>query len=171
MHEQLMEWLVRVKESHPYVFRARRVFEGGSYDVNGSTRPLFEGCEYVGVDWRDGPGVDVVSLIHEALPVEHGAFETVICTETLEHDPYWRESVSRMVNLLAPGGALILSAAGPGRTKHRVDTSPTGDYYRRVEVVELLERIFEEAGFEYVLSVWDRAHDDVYVFCDGKLEG
>lgn len=171
MHEELMTWLRAIKRAHPHVFSHRWVFEGGSLDVNGSPRELFEECEYVGVDWRDGPGVDVVSLIHEALPGESGTFGTVICTETLEHDPYWRESVARMVDLIAPGGSLILSTAGPGRGKHRVGTSPTGDHYGNMELVELLGVVLGAGGFDLVEASWSRGHHDIYVFCDGKLEG
>ena len=41
----------------------KRVLDVGSYDVNGSVRDGIEmlGCaEYIGVDMRDGPGVDEV---------------------------------------------------------------------------------------------------------------
>ena len=64
---------------------------------------LFAAREYVGLDWRPGPGVDVVSLVHEYKPGRH--FDTVISTEMLEHDPHWRESVQRMIELVKPGWA------------------------------------------------------------------
>ena len=37
--------------------------------------------EYIGLDWRPGPGVDVVGLVHEYQPGR--LFDTVISTEML----------------------------------------------------------------------------------------
>lgn len=63
---------------------ARSMLDVGSYDVNGSVRPLFTGAT-VGVDMRDGPGVDIVAMSHD-LPFADDAFAVVTCTELLEHD-------------------------------------------------------------------------------------
>jgi SAM-dependent methyltransferase len=169
VHRELRDWLEEARDLHPHAFSShRRVLECGSMDINGSPRPFFEGCEYVGVDWRDGPGVDVVSLAHE---FEGGPFDTVISTEMLEHDPYWRLSVQRMIDLLAPHGTLIISAAGPGRTEHRRDESPGGDYYANVEPLRLLIQIMTHGDFRQVWLVQNEQHHDVYLLCDWKYGG
>ena len=113
MHLEVKEWLGELQKQHPEAFACDSVLECGSYNVNGSVRGLFTAREYVGLDWRPGPGVDVVSLAHEYRPGRH--FDTVISTEMLEHDPHWRESVQRMVELVKPGGWLIITCAAPGR--------------------------------------------------------
>lgn len=47
-------------------------------------RELFPGSRYLGTDMRPGPGVDRVADA-EKLPFEKGAFDLVLCLETLEH--------------------------------------------------------------------------------------
>lgn len=128
MHGEVLDWLETVRAALPALFRCRRVLECGSYDINGSARSLFEDCEYVGLDWRPGPGVDIVGLVHEYEP--DALFDVVISTEMLEHDPFWELSVARMCQVLRPGGALLLTWAGPGRPRHEVETAPEAGYYR-----------------------------------------
>ena len=169
MHAQVWDWLEELKWSHPHVFQDRCVLDAGSMGVNGTPRPLFENCHYTGVDWRDGPCVDVVSLIHEYRP--DFQFDTVISTEMLEHDPYWRQSVVRMVDLVRSGGSLIISAAGPGRPKHRDDHAPDGEYYGNVRLDELLSQIWSAARFAVVHLEINTEHHDVYMLCDDKLTG
>jgi len=127
MHSSVLDWLTGLKAEMPGLFRGRRVLECGSYDINGSARPLFEDCEYVGLDWRPGPGVDVVALVHGYAP--DAPFDVALSTEMLEHDPYWAASVRRMCELLRPGGALLLTWASPSRPAHEVETAPVEGYY------------------------------------------
>lgn len=128
MHQACYDFLKRSKAAHPEIFKGR-ILEAGSMDENGSPRSYFEATEYVGLDWRPGPGVDAVGLIHQWTGKPDGYFDTVISTETLEHDPHWRESVAAMIRLMRVGGSLIITCAGPGRAVHYVHTSPTGSYY------------------------------------------
>ena len=65
----------------------------------------------------------MVSLVHEYQPGRH--FDTVISTEMLEHDPHWRESVQRMIELVKAervrlGRPLIITCAAPGRGEHEL---------------------------------------------------
>lgn len=128
MHGEVLDWLGTVRAALPALFRGRRVLECGSYDVNGSARSLFEDCEYVGLDWRPGPGVDVVGLVHEYEPER--LYDVVVSTEMLEHDPHWKLSLARMCQVLRPGGALLLTWAGPARPSHALETAPEAGYYR-----------------------------------------
>ena len=92
MHIEVRDWLGELRRQYSDAFVVDSVLECGSYNVNGSVRDLFTAREYVGLDWRPGPAVDVVSLVHEYQPGR--MFDTVISTEMLEHDPHWRESVA-----------------------------------------------------------------------------
>ena len=67
----------------------KRVLEVGSYDSDGSLRGLIESwspAQYIGVDIRAGPGVDLVCDAEKLLdkfPAE--SFDVVFALEVLEH--------------------------------------------------------------------------------------
>lgn len=103
------------------------VLEFGSYDVNGSVRPLFAACEhYIGMDRRPGPGVDLVGRAqdNQAAPF---AYDIVVCCETAEHDPDVPGLIAAARRALVPGGLFIFTAAGPGRKPHGCDGGDVGD--------------------------------------------
>lgn len=119
----------------------KRILEAGSMNVNGSVRPMIEllyPAEYLGVDIRDGNGVDQICNIYE-LTKEFGenSFDGVVCTETLEHVRNWVLAVSNLKNVLKPGGFLIVSAPSRGFHKHDYPH----DYWR-----------FQRADFKRIFS-------------------
>lgn len=89
-----------------------RILELGSLNVNGTIRDLFEGhCEeYIGIDLRDGVGVDEVMPFHD-LSYRFGwrSFGAVICLETLEHDPHFWETLQNIRFVLNKGGIFVVS--------------------------------------------------------------
>lgn len=90
----------------------KRIAEVGSYDHNGSVRPIIELLdpkEYVGIDIVPGPGVDVICRA-EQLVEKFGreTFDVVISCTTLEHIKDWRTSVSNMKNICKPNGLLVI---------------------------------------------------------------
>lgn len=90
-----------------------QVLEVGSYNENGSVRPLFDGCaSYIGVDTRDGLGVDKVIEARDPYPFEPRQFDLVVSTEMLEHalDPW--HAIDQMARVLRSGGILILTCRG-----------------------------------------------------------
>lgn len=164
MHQAVLDFFEHVRELSPGIFHGKRVLECGSYDINGSVRPLFTDCEYIGIDWRPGPGVDVVSMAHRYK--DDNGFDVVVSTEMLEHDPYWYKSVVNMVNLLRPGGDMILSFAGPTRPEHEVDTSPRGGYYMGIDPAEVID--FVQLSFSDYLIHSVGNGNDVYMYLGGK---
>ena len=145
-HPQQAEFFLSVNERYPAQFKAARVLEVGSLDINGSVRDLFEDCDYTGVDLQIGPGVDLAcpgQLL--ALPSEY--FDTVVSAECFEHNPYWRETFANMLRMARPGGLVLISCATTGRKEHgtsrtRPDDSPftvqaRWDYYRNLVADDL----------------------------------
>lgn len=100
-----------------------RVLELGSYNVNGSVRKLFTG-EYVGIDRKEGPGVDEV-MYASALSFPDGSFDTVISTSQLEHDPTFWLTLAEVARVLRTGGHFILCTV---RESFPLHDEP--DYYR-----------------------------------------
>ena len=173
MHESVREFLGRLKLQHPDVFHGR-VAEFGSFIINGTPRGLFDGQEYVGIDWRPGPGVSVISLAHAYDPGDT-RFDTIVSTSMLEHDPHWDRSLRNMVRLLRPGGSMILTCAGPGFHKHELETAPSGDghasgtYYRNLSAVEILAEI-NTSRFDRIVAEDDVENHDTRIFLYKKIE-
>jgi len=114
-----------------------RVLEIGSRNVNGSVRPLFAGCAaYVGIDVRDGPGVDFVSSAEDY--DGKGAFDICVSTETMEHMKAPQALIECAKRALKTGGILILTAAGPSRAPHGIDGGDVGrEPYKNIEPARL----------------------------------
>jgi SAM-dependent methyltransferase len=102
--------------------RGRTVLEVGSYDVNGTVRPLVEAlhpASYLGVDQAPGPNVDqVVSAEHLVETFGADRFDVVVATELLEHAEDWRACLRGMAEVLKPGGLLLLTTRSPGFPRH-----------------------------------------------------
>jgi hypothetical protein len=60
MHDEAFAFVHKVAVMLPGYFLRKKVLEVGSLDINGSVRPLFTDCDYMGIDLGDGPGVDQV---------------------------------------------------------------------------------------------------------------
>src|SRR3990172_4472394 len=95
----------------------KAVIEVGSFDVNGSLRshvtnllPLY----YIGVDMREGPGVDLVCDATRLVEQFSFRFDLLISTEMLEHVIDWKTAISNMKRVLCPGGKVILTTRSPG---------------------------------------------------------
>ncbi len=86
------------------------ILEIGSYQVAGQEaiadlRSLFPGKDYLGVDMRPGPGVDLVADVEE-LPHADGSVGTVIAMSTFEHVPRFWRGFDEVHRVLRPDGAL-----------------------------------------------------------------
>lgn len=122
MHDSVMAWVADQVAGHELA--GGRTLEVGSLDVNGSVRTMFTG-EYVGLDMRPGPGVDVVGL-GDALPFDDASFDVIVTTETLEHDPAPWRTLAEIGRVLRPGGHLLLTTRGNGFGEHHEPS----DYWR-----------------------------------------
>lgn len=107
------------------------VLEVGSMDVNGSVRDYFsiqnDYDKYIGVDWRAGKAVDVVCLAHE-MNFDY-KFDTVVSASMLEHDPYWDQSIPKMVEHMDHNGILLLSWGAALNPPHEHDTACDGVFH------------------------------------------
>ena len=101
----------------------KRVLEVGALDVNGSVRGdivALGPAQYVGIDIRPGPGVDVICDAGDLVArFGENAFDLVISTELLEHARDWRRIVSNIKRVTKPDGLLIVSTRSYGVDFHR----------------------------------------------------
>ena len=82
-----------------------QVEEGQPNDL----RPLFEGRDFIGTDFREGPGVDRVEDLR-SLSFGDGEVGTALCLDTLEHcaDPI--TACREMHRVVADGGVCAISS-------------------------------------------------------------
>lgn len=120
MHASVMRWFSAALA--PSEVAGRRVLEVGSYNVNGSVRPLVEAhgpAAYLGVDQTPGPGVDrLVGCADLVSTFGPGSWDVVISTEMLEHVEDWWECVAQLCEVVATGGLLVLTTRSPGFPYH-----------------------------------------------------
>jgi glycosyltransferase involved in cell wall biosynthesis len=124
----------------------RQVLEVGSYDVNGSVRPILEAhgpASYLGVDMAEGPRVDQVTDVTDLIDT-FGAdsFDVVVTTEMLEHAADWQAAVANLVRVVRPGGLLVITTRSPGFPYH-----PHPEDHWRYSV-EVMRRILEACELE-----------------------
>lgn len=137
-HKAQQDFCQQVKERFPEKFRRARVLDVGSLDINGSNRWMFDEPEVLhGIDL--GPGHNVDEVCHVTEWERKFSPSVVVSTEALEHDSRWRESLRRMVNILEPGGLLLITCASKGRREHGTHQSVpscsphTLDYYGNLD--------------------------------------
>jgi len=94
------------------------VLDVGSYDVNGTLKPLFSHCKYTGCDIGAGPNVDVVQTLPHVLPFTDESFDVVISANCLEHCKRPWELILEMDRVLKPSGIIAVSLPWVGIGYH-----------------------------------------------------
>ncbi len=104
-----------LERQFPTLLQVRRVLEVGSYNVNGNCKQFIasRGLEYLGIDIRPGPDVDLVcditaprDEVRKTLPDTD--YDLVLCLNVLEHLFEPVRALDNMVSLLRRGGFLLL---------------------------------------------------------------
>ncbi len=95
-----------------------KIVDLGSYDVNGSYRPLFAKSpwQYLGVDLAPGENVDLVlrdPYVWSELASQ--SVDVVICGQTFEHTEFFWETMRQISRTLKPNGicCIIVPSSGP----------------------------------------------------------
>ena len=135
-----------IKELTAIVEMPDPVVEFGSMQVeteqDGDLRALFEGREFTGTDFRQGPGVDRVEDLR-ALSYRDGEVGTAICLDTLEHCEDPPAACRELHRVVGTGGVCVISSV----MAFGIHAYPS-DYFR-----------FTPEGFRALL----RPFDDIWV--------
>jgi SAM-dependent methyltransferase len=87
--------------------------QGRVLDVGCGQQPyrpwLPEGCDYVGVDVEQAPGVSAVIRPAESWPLENRSFDAVLCTQVLEHDSDPEHTLAEIERVLKPGCRAVVT--------------------------------------------------------------
>lgn len=151
-------WKDELKEKFPQYFNNVRCLDIGSADINGTNKPWFDNCEYIGLDIAPYKNVDVVSIAHE-YDVPDSSFDVVFSTSELEHDMYWKKTLQKMVDLLKPGGFMWFEAPHIWEEHGTKTNSPAdsltvdreeewANYYKNVSKEDILSVLDLDAIFE-----------------------
>jgi SAM-dependent methyltransferase len=172
-HRQQFDYIEKLRSKFPAYFSSKKVLEVGSLNINGSIRPFFNECDYLGIDV--GPGKDV-DLVCEGQALDHPSdtYDTIGSCECFEHNPYWVETFNNMYRMTKPGGLIFMTCATTGRPEHGTSrTTPSDspltigkgwDYYKNLTEEDFLQNIdiknmFVEFQFEIGLP-----HQDLYFY-------
>jgi SAM-dependent methyltransferase len=135
-------WVVRSALAAWLRAQADEARARGSYrvlDVGCGPKPYYpyfaDAAEYVGVDVVDNPAAELRGSV-EALPVDDGSFDVVLCTQVLEHCDDPAQAVRELRRVLAPGGRVLASTHGV-----QVYHPSPQDYWRWTH--EGLRRLFD----------------------------
>jgi hypothetical protein len=102
------------------------ILEIGSYNVNGTLRDCAHArTRYTGLDFEEGPGVDIVIVPGQEWPVKDDRFDLVMASSVLEHDPLFWMTFLTMCGKARAGGYIYLNVPSNG-SFHRYPQ----DYWR-----------------------------------------
>lgn len=119
------------------------IVDVGSQDVNGSLRSFAPSrSRYIGVDFVEGAGVDIVLRDPYALPFSSDSVDAVVCSSVFEHSEFFWLLFLECLRILKPAGLLYLNAPSNGMV-HRY---PMDGW-----------RFYPDAG--HALVNWARRHD------------
>ena len=119
---------------------AGKVIDVGSRNENGSLRDIIK--VEVGMDMREGDGVDMVCTIDDMSDVfKSESFDALVSTETLEHCNDWKAFVRQTWRVVVNGGYLLITMASQKKGYHGYPD----DYWRFTE--------------EHVKQIWPNAED------------
>ncbi|MGV6396603.1 glycoside hydrolase family 99-like domain-containing protein [Pseudomonas caspiana] len=96
-------------------FTGKIVVDVGAQDVNGSLRKYSpEGATYIGIDFIEGGGVDIVIDDPYSLPFENESVDVIVCSSVFEHSDFFWLLYLECLRILKPSGLLYVNAPSNG---------------------------------------------------------
>ena len=145
---------------HASLKQCEAYVKGVTLDVGCGHKPyektFFSGAEkYIGMDYlTDRSKPDVVGSATD-IPLGDASFDTVVCTEVLEHVPDPLKALREMYRVLKPGGYLVLTTPMYW-PRHEVPY----DYFRYP--YDGLLHLVKTSGFE-LAQLYNRGHSYAFI--------
>jgi SAM-dependent methyltransferase len=118
MHESAMSNAKRFFEAYTPALTDTKnvtVVDIGAQDVNGSLREVCpSNFNYIGLDFQDAKGVDIVLDDPYIFPLENESADIVVSSSCLEHSEMFWLAYLEMMRILKPGGLLYLNVPSSG---------------------------------------------------------
>jgi SAM-dependent methyltransferase len=115
MHDTAMEFGKLFFDTYVIGTKRLKIVDVGSFDVNGSLRsaaPVH--CEYIGVDFEAGKGVDVVIKDPYSFPFDSDTIDIVVCASCFEHAEFFWLVFNEIQRILKPTGVAYINAPSNG---------------------------------------------------------
>jgi SAM-dependent methyltransferase len=91
----------------------KTILDVGSYDVNGTLKPIFQQGIYTGLDMEKGPNVDIVAPSSN-VPFDNNYFDIVISSSCFEHDDFFWLTFLEMCRVVKSDGLIYVNAPSAG---------------------------------------------------------
>jgi SAM-dependent methyltransferase len=115
MHKTALDHAAAFFNTYGPAFERPVVVEVGSADVNGSLRSVApRDCQYVGLDFAPGKGVDVVLTDPYRYPLESGFADVVVTSSCFEHAQFFWLSFLEILRILKPEGVVYVNVPSNG---------------------------------------------------------
>lgn len=97
-----------------------KIIDIGSYDVNGTFKPLFQNpnWEYTGLDMSLGPNVDLVVTDIYNWAIEDQTYDVIVSGSAFEHIEFFWKTMEEIKRILKPNGLCCIIAPSNG-PEHR----------------------------------------------------
>jgi autotransporter strand-loop-strand O-heptosyltransferase len=150
-HRNQQMFCEKIKNMFSEYFVNTKVLDIGSLDINGNNRYLFNNSKYIGIDRQDGENVSIVTeFLEYECPKNY--FDIVISTESLQEDDNYQETISKIIDVIRPGGAFLLTCASDKRVNDNTKNKFTKDI---LESINNFKSNFPDGIFEYEDSFGD----------------
>ncbi|MBC7488883.1 MAG: glycoside hydrolase family 99-like domain-containing protein [Glaciimonas sp.] len=91
------------------------IVDVGAQDVNGSLKQYSPvNANYVGVDFAEGKGVDIVITDPYNLPFKTGTIDAVVCSSVFEHSEFFWLLFQECLRVIKPNGLIYVNAPSNG---------------------------------------------------------
>jgi len=116
MHFSSMQHMERLVQQYLPYDNQLTILDIGSYDVNGSYKPLLTSPKwsYTGIDLAAGPNVDLALTSPYQLPLPDEHADVVISGQAFEHIEFFWLTWIEIERVLKPGGYVFLIAPSRG---------------------------------------------------------
>ena len=119
MHDTAMEFGAKFFNTYLPEAKGRTIVDIGAQDINGSLRSVApRDNNYIGVDFAEGKGVDVIITDPYSLPFDDSSVDVCVCSSCFEHSEFFWLLFSDILRILRPTGLLYLNVPSNG-TFHR----------------------------------------------------
>ncbi|MGL4282491.1 MAG: methyltransferase domain-containing protein [Eubacterium aggregans] len=115
MHDTAMGYGRKFFEAYANRAEGLTIIDIGAQDVNGSLRSVAPpNNTYIGVDFVEGRGVDVVITDPYSLPFEENSADICVCSSCFEHSEFFWLLFNEIMRILKPHGVFYLNVPSNG---------------------------------------------------------